>query len=351
MIAGFIGGLAEERRSFARDFCQRSGARIVIYVCPKALLPAAKSLEIRGLHAAAFEDLTRTETWIRLASLVGPETALVMENVTRYPKITSDKVLHLQRLAMQSGHRCFVDALPFTLDVTHIYTPWSYLDRSVLGFAHWYAFREGYMEQGPDGKIVSSHDFHNLARKIRPHCSVGTTDALLSDRRQLVTHCVKEEAELYAKEKERLFDEETNPVRIVTQLGDLAHGFRHRMQGACDALREVPGRLLMLTNLASYATKYRKLLDREGLQRVEADSFRMAGSRSDLESFDGLVYAEHPIAPAFSAFDVEAGMRRDAVVYNILGPSRVETYLEGRFDAEVAAIRGFTAALREELNA
>ncbi len=346
MIGAMISGDAADRHRFAAEFVRSCGARIVLYITPQNMIEAARRTGIPAKFVA-FEDLTKTEPWLEANALLGPHTAVVMENVTRYPKITSDKVLHLQRLCMQAPHRCIVDIVPFTLGIEYLYTPYSYLDRSILGFAHWYAFREGYMEQATDGTIVSSHDHLTLARKIAGVTRFGR-GTVLPVRQAVTVTSTAAEREKYAALRAQQFETEKSPVKIITRLADFTHAFASRRAAVLDLVQSLGGRrVLVLANLATYAGKYQRAFEKAGLAHAAADSFRMAAARQDLGAFDALVYAEHPITTSYFALDVEAQCRRGAAVHAVVSDIKVCQYLYTRYRAEIDAIADFTNRLKE----
>ncbi|QRE76921.1 hypothetical protein [Methylobacterium aquaticum] len=343
MVRAHISPDAASRRRAVEGFLAACGARHVAYVCPEAY--AARSAWIAP-HALVvpFERLEDRDTWLTLNAIAGPDTALVMECVSRYPKITSGKFVNLQRLSKLCGHRCLVDVVPFTLGIEYIYTPYSYLDRGILGYAHWYAFREGNIEQDEAGNVVSSHDPVLLARKI---AQVTTCDgsALLASRAVLPVDADASEHAGYAERKAALFAEHTNPTKIVTRLADHAHAFKSRTAAVVDHVRRLPGRALVLTNLGSYADRLGKALTKAGARDAVATSFSLAVERNDLGAFDHLVYAEAPIVKSYLALDVEGAMRRDATVTDVRGDTRVDSFLHDRWSRETGGIEALTAAL------
>ena len=349
MIAAHLSPDPASRRRAVEAFLAACGARQVAYVCPDAYAPRAAWLAGRAL-VVPFERLEDRDTWLTLNAMVGPETALVMECVSRYPKITSAKFANLQRLSKQVGHRMTVDIVPLTLGIEYVYTPYSYLDRGILGFAHWYAFREGNIEQDEAGAVVSSHEPAVVARKL---AAVTTCDGatLLAGRAMLSANADEAEHAGYAAKNAALFEEHTNPTKIVTRLADHAHAFRSRTAAVVDHVRGLPGRTLVLTNLGSYADRLGKALAKGGARDAVATSFALAVERDDLGGFDRLVYAEAPIVKSYLALDVEAAMRRDATVTVVRGDTRVDAFLHDRWGRETGAIQALTAALIEARHA
>lgn len=346
MNAVHISSKSEDRKAFVKEFIANSGCNVVIYVCPKNIMWQAKESGITA-YFVAFEDLTKNEQWLKINSMIGPQTALVMENVSRYPKITSEKVLYLQRLSMQITNKCVVDIVPFTQEISYLYTPYSYLDRSVLGFAHWYAFREGYNELNEEGTIVNSHDHYALAKKITGITSFGE-ETIIRDRRIINVTSSDKESKDQTKLRDALFAAKENPVKIVTQLADFTHAFDTRRNAVFSMVKDelADKKVLVLTNLSSYAKKYISAFKRGGLTQATADSFQVASGRDDLASFDVIIFAEHPITNTYFCLDIEAQCKRTAVVYQVCSDIKVCKYLFARYNAETTAIGSFTDALK-----
>ena len=295
-------------------------------------------------HFVAFEDLTKDAQWLKVNSLIGPKTALIMENVSRYPKITSEKVLYLQRLTMQLTHKCVIDIVPFTLSIEYLYTPYSYLDRSVLGFAHWYAFREGYKELNDKGEIVSSHDHFTLAKKVTGITKFGT-DTIVRNRTVLHFESTSEEQKEYKKIRDGLFAEQVNPVKIITQLSDLAHAFDSLKRKVVEVVAANPDKkILILTNLSSYAKKYTSKFKSD---KVVGDSFQVASSRTDLATFDIIIFAENPIVNTYFCLDIEAQCKRTAELFILCSDIKVCQYLFAKYQGETTAIASFSDVLRQ----
>lgn len=338
MIAAAFAPDADQRQRIITDFLAVAAPAAVIHICPKNNL--WKVPPRPGAKVFAFEDVAKSDTWLEINSLIGSRTALILENVTRYPKITSDKVIFLQRLAMQVPHRLVIDIVPFTLDITYLYTPYSYLDRSVLGFSHWYAFREGFMEMDAENNLFSSHDPQHLAQKVAKITKTyGVTP--LATRHAINVASTEAEAKTYANLKAKAFAEETAPQRLITRLADCAHDFKSRRNGIVDAISTMTGKTLVVHNLNSYATRLQKSMEKAGLHGITATSYQLAAARQDLVTFKNVIYAEAPIVAGYFVYDIESQMPRDATAWHVNGDMKVDQYLNERVAAEIAAIAEF----------
>lgn len=310
----------------------------VIYVCPGYATDETSWLNGRPSYVCSFEDLTKRDNWLTINAMLGAGSALVMDRVSRYPKITSKNFIHMQQLSKRVDNKFLVDIVPFTLGIEYVYTPFSCLDRTVLGYAHWYAFRECYDELDDTGAIVSSHDAKVVAKKL---ASVTTCNhaSLLAKRSTTRISCTDDELSAYSSKKEHCFVTTTNPTNIVTQLADLTHSFATRVDCAVELSQQFDNPLL-LHNLASYATRLGKKLG-----KGSADSYALAVHRKDLNEFDAVVYVESPIAKAYLAFDIEARMSRTAQAVSVLSDAKVDAFLHNRAQNEISQITAVTEAL------
>lgn len=300
----------------------------------------------RRVTSIAFEDIDKDEHWLKINALISPQTTLLMENLTRYPKITSAKTTYLRRLSMMVGPRAVVDIVPFTLGIEYIYTPYACLDRAILGFAHWYAFKAGYQEMTTDGQLVSSHDSRVLARKVAPVTGIDG-ETLLPLRETVLFQCTASELTSYEVKKENLFNEGKSIPRIVTGLADFTHAMDSRRALLLELSASLRGRALFLCNLGSYANKLNAALKRVGSSHV-ADSYALAPLRTDLGDVEHLVYAESAIIKNYLAHDMESRLPRAAKVWRVRSDAKVDGVLYQRAEDEIGAIRSFTQALIEE---
>lgn len=338
MIGAFIGADAGERKKAISEFIARCAPSQVIYVCPKSILWQAEDLDIDA-YCVPFERIEKREEWLTMNAMAGPDTALVMECVARYPKITSAKFAHLQRISQSVGHKFLTDVVPFTLGIEYIYAPYSYLSRSILGFPHWYAFREAFDEIDDRGNIVSSHDPKLIATKISRVTEWGRS-ALRPNRRVEVNASTSGEREKYELKKTKVFDEFVSPVKAVTALADCSHAFLSRREFTASVANELE-RPLVLTNLASYAAKLQPMLT-TGIAR----SYALCASAEDIRTFSDVVYAESPIVKSYLAFDIEAQLPETASSILIGSDMKVDEFLRHRFLKEVGEINAVVNAAR-----
>jgi len=288
--------------------------------------------------------MTKREHWLHIHSIIGPDSVLILENPSRYPKITSEKFRHLYRLCMQVEHRAIVDIVPFTLDVQYLYTPYCYLGRDILGYAHYYAFRENYYEVGEDGLVHSAHDMDVLARKIAPVSSIDYDGFLCRSRQTIRFESTPDEHDAYAQRKAELFTKEKSPQRIVTRLADTAHAMDSRMEAMLDLLSGLHGDTLVYTNLSTYAKRAQQAARIAGFKRAWATSYQVGS----LRPVENVIYLESPIVKSYFLLDAESRLPRDCNVYHLLGDMKVDQYLYGELEHELEQIDALTCELYKE---
>ncbi|MCD0164985.1 hypothetical protein [Deinococcus sp. 12RED42] len=343
MRAALISKSPAEKAAFAQAFVAGlpRGAN-VIHLHPANRAP----LDLAGhpSHAATYEDLTKTDVWLRVNNLLGTNTALLLENPSRYPKISSDKVRHLRRLSMQVQHAALVDIVPFTLAPEYVYTPFSLLGRDILGYAHYYAFRENYHERTPDGRVVRAHDPAVLAAKLAPVTRI-THPAFLEAPRDIVpVTSTPDEAAAYAVRKDELFDSGMPVPKIITRLADTAHAHPSRTQAALGHAAALPGPVLALTNLGSYAADFQRAARAAGLRHVTATSYATA-TEAKVAAAAHVLILEAPIIKSYLLLDVESWLTPGATVTTVRGDMGVDRHLWDLMDSELTAIDALTREL------
>lgn len=331
----------------------------VLHLHPKNL---ARKPYAPGVVLATYEDITKRDVWLRVNSLIGDGTLLVLENPSRYPKITSEKVRFLRRLSMRlRGPRVVCDVVPFTLSVEYLYTPYSYIGREILGYPHWYAFRENYQELAEDGSVVNALDFPVLAKKAAQVTAIDYPHFLAPCRSVVAFEESEPEAERYRAKREELltrYESEasasaTPPQKIITRLADLTHAFPSRqsvmVETVADLLGQTEGRVVVVCNLQSYATAAQKALRAAGLpERCTATSYQVGAEREDWSTVGAVVYAEAPIVHSFYRLDIEASLPEGCLVRELRGRMKIDQYLGALIEDECQQIDGFTRALYKE---
>lgn len=332
-----------DRAKFVADFLEESGRAIAIYLYPKnRKKELIKPQTSTSVHYFTYEDMTKTDEWLQIHSLLGDNTALVLDNPSRYPKITSTKVLALERLEKMVNAKVLVDIVPFTLDVQYLFQPVGYLGRDLLGYAHYYAWRENYCEVDPQGRVKAAHDFELVAEKLREVYQIRYPQFLCPNRTVVRFCSTAEEQERYAAVRDDLFAaEEFSPQPVITKLADLAHAFQSRYDALLDLLSQLSGTTLLYTNLSDYAKKAVAIAKRDGFTKVKGTSYQVGST----ERFDNVVYLESPIVKSYFLLDAESRLADNCQVFHLVGDAKVEQYLWGQLEHELTQINGFTQEL------
>lgn len=345
MRAAFYSKSPAAKTSFFERFLANSGPNVAIFVYPKnrkkeITIPSCPGCNV---FPVTYEDLTKTREWLHVNSLVGPSTALLLDNPSRYAKITSPKVAALQRLEKGLQIKAISDIVPFTMDVQYLYTPLSLLGRDILGYPHYYAFRENYHERDESGRVRNSHDFDVLAPKVATVGSIDYRQFLVTQPRQIIEHeCTVAELAQYTAARDKLFEsEEFSPQVAITKLADLSHAFDSRIEALLDVLSLTQGRTVVYCNLSSYAKKAQSAAKKAGHKNVLATSYQVGASGD----FDNCIYLESPIVKGYFLLDAESRLPQHCQVYHIVGSAKVDRYLFGLSQHETTQINEFTKEL------
>lgn len=340
-VAALYSKSCDSKQSFVRDFV--AGERgPIIYIYPKNM--EDQRLTLNNAYNVTYEAIDERGIWLHINSLLGDSTILIMENPSRYPKAITPKSRTLRRLSMQVKTKAIVDIVPFTMDIQYLYTPLSFLSRSILGYAHYYAFRENYQEMNEAGVIRSAHDYDVLAEKMKSVCQIDYDSFMLRNRTVVDCAITADEAQQYATRKDELFSVEKSPQRIVTRLADTSHAFQSRTDRLLEVLAECQGRTLVLCNLSSYAKSAQSAAKKAGHRSIVATSYQVA-MREEIAAFDNVVYLESPIVNSFYLLDVEAALPAHCNVFHFRGDAKVDKYLYGEIDRELRQIHGLTKEL------
>lgn len=306
----------------------------VIHIHPENTQPQP----IERVYRTTYEALNKTEVWLHVNSLAGQETTVILENPTRYPKISSPKFKMLQRLSFRCGHLAITDIVPFTLDIQYLYGTYSYLGRGILGYSHYYAWRENYQEMTESGEMLAAHDHKLIASKVKSCTSIDYTEFLTVKRETVRFSSTDAERSEYEAKKAELFEAETNPQRIVTRLADHAHAKATRTNALLDLVSSLQGDCLLYCNLGSYATRLNAALKKAKLHKAQATSYATADRGTN-----NLIFVESPIVKSYLLLDAEA--RGADAVYHMLGDLKVDLHLYNTVQQEITQINDLTKEL------
>jgi hypothetical protein len=329
------------RIDFLEKFLADTEKPLALYFHPKNRASRVRLNASCEVKYFAYEDITKTDEWLTINALIGDSTALIMDNFSRYPRISSEKFKSLQRIEKRCPTKAIADIVPFTLDIQYLYTPFSLLGRDILGYSHYYAFRENYHESDADGNVRFSHDFDLLTDKIAPFSEIDYSAFLCPDRETILSQSSGAETLAYQQARDELFAaKEFSPQRVVTKLADIAHAFDSRIDALIKLASKLSGKTLVLTNLASYAKRAQKACKDAGCE-VTATSYQLGASGD----FDNCIYLESPIVKTYFLLDVESRLREDCKVFHMLGETKVDQYLYKTLTDELTQINDFTKEL------
>lgn len=343
MRAAFISKDYSYRKAQLEQFLRSSGSLLAIYVYPKNRHRDLQKLKLPNceVYYFTYEDITKTEQWFTVNGLLSDRTALILDNPSRYPKISSPKFQSLYRLEKKCRDKAIVDIVPFTLSIEYLYTPYSYLGRDILGYAHYYAFRENYHEFDADGVMKMSHDFDLLADKIAPYTQIDYPRFLCPERHIIETRSTESELAEYQALKTECFDREPfSPRNTITRLADCAHAFNSRIATAIGLLSQLQGETVIITNLSSYAKRVAKEVAERRLSAITT-SYQIGIDRK----FDNCIYLEAPIVKAYLLMDIESRLDPSCQIYQIRGDTKVDLHLWRELDSELTQIDEFTQEL------
>lgn len=307
----------------------------VIHIHPKNTTPYA----VAGVYRTTYEELNKTEVWLHVNSLAGENTTVILENPTRYPKITSPKFKMLQRLSFRCGNLVIVDIVPFTLNIEYLYGTYSYLDRGLLGYSHYYAWRENYQELTEAGTMAFAHDPELIAQKVKAVTTIDYPSFLESHHETIGLASTAQELADYEEKKQALFAKESNPQRIITRLADHAHAKPSRTSAVLELLSSLGGDAVIYCNLASYSSKLNKAIKSAGLaKKAKAHSYAKQGKPAE-----NIIYMESPIVKGYLMLDAEA--RGAEKSFTMLSDLKVDQYLYSQSRSEVDQIDDLTKEL------
>jgi hypothetical protein len=333
----FISKSKKRREDFIKKILEKNNG---IYIYPKNL--DRKNFNLDGIYKTTYESINDKDVWLHINSLVGDGVKIMLENPTRYPKITSPKFQNLQRLSMRCGEEnaYITDIVPFTISKEYIYTTFCYIGRQILGYPHWYAFRENYEEYW-NGKIKHCHDSDLLAYKTKDYVEIDYE--FFSTKRIIKKfNTTDDEKKKYAKLKKRLFESDLSYRRIITKLADLAHADQSRLEFLLELMLNLKKNTIVYTNLSNYANNINKLIKKNKIRNTKAISYQLGNV--DLSGIQNVIYMESPITNSYYFLDTMT-LTEGKNVFHILGDSNVDKYLFNLINNELNQIDSYTKEL------
>jgi hypothetical protein len=330
-----------DRQRFVNEWTKDISGNSVFYFCPKKFVREYKSL-FPLFNFTALEDITKTQILLTVNSKITPESVIILDSISRYNKVTSAKFKHLHRLCRLTEHRYLIDAVPFIDNVEYLYVPLSYIDREILRFQHYYAFRENYNETTSSGEVVRAHDYNLLTDKLTEHAHTGYDRFTHRSRAEINCYATDAELEAYFAKKDQLFEKYNNVSPIITRLSDFAHAFTSRADKIKEIAAALTGTVAIITNLKSYAERHRDNCFGLPARVVPMTYYE---KRYDFSNIDHIIYAESPIVKNYLLLDIEAMIPEHCSVYHIVGDAKVDTFLSNAIIGQLKEIDKFMSLL------
>jgi hypothetical protein len=340
----FYSRSADARATFVRQYAaQQDGWEKVIYLVPKKFLPDIQR-RIQNATFLAYEDVTKSNDIFNLAD---EKTLLVFDRPSRYKNIATDTWVRLSRAAERYQYKILVDIVPFTAEVQYLYCPLALVSRTILGYQHWYSFRENNSEQLADGSIVRAHDYAYLARKLAPWCEIDYADFLSNQIQAIDCPLTGQEKIEYQDLRERLFVETQRAEKksaspIITHLADWTNIRQSRYMRLRDLLLQHNGRTLIYSNLAGHNKRLKKIF-----ASSEVRSFYDANGEED--QYETVILFELPITKSYLFLDVIANVRPDCHILFFRSDTTVDKLLYNHMFTEYQAINELAGWLYQEV--
>lgn len=328
---------------FIELVCQNNPGKPVVYLCPKLNVAHIKS-RFPQFKVASLESITDKEVFLGLNAVIGRETVVIMENVSRYTVLSSDKFNFLHRIRMNTEKRYLIDIVPFTRHIHKLYLPMSYLDRDILGYSNGYAFEYNYLEQDEQGNVFQAHDPLFIAQKMHTHCWIDYSSFLPQVEHKLSV-VTEEEKAIYQNRKTQLFEEYNNPRKIVTELCDCANMLESRYSDLLTLLSSLSGGAVVYTNIVKNNALIKRYLKANGCKAGVRYMTYMTHNNQPIQEAN-VIFFEVPINQnRVAALDVLADTRPEATVYLFGNNTKADRLVNDEMAPEWQQINELTKAL------
>jgi hypothetical protein len=329
---------AEARASFVQQHASQYSK--VVYLAPKKFLADVKERvsTISTSTFLAYEDLTKSND---IYNLVDEQTLLVFDRPSRYKNITTDTWVRLSRAAERYQQKILVDIVPFTAGVQYLYCPLALVSRSILGYQHWYSFRENNSEQLPDGKAVRTHDYAHLAQKMAPYSVIDYPNFFDNPIKTVNCPLTTQEKSEYQTLRDRLFAENKTASPIITTLADWTNIRASRYTRLRDLLLAQRGKTMIYTNLSGHNRRLKKIFPSS-----EVRSFYDINGEED--QYDTVILFELPITKSYLFLDVIANVRPDCRILFFRSDTTIDSLLYNRMTNEYQSVNDFAHQLYQE---
>ena len=171
----------------------------------------------KGLVVVPFEDYNKIEYASLVEALDLTKTVMVIKDL-RFMLKRLDERLSM----MQIKHSCYkkivIDIVPYVVDMWKIYFPYSFFDKTLLGYSHSYAVEAAARNYEMDNTLKNPYDTVDIAERVKKVTFINYREFFtfkLLFKEYKVT--VEELAE-YERLRDSLFDTESSIKRILSKL-------------------------------------------------------------------------------------------------------------------------------------
>lgn len=170
--------------------------------------------------AIPFEDYNKIEYASAVEALNLGETVMVIKDLHFMLKRLDERLS-----MMQIKHSCYkkivIDTIPYVVDPWKFYFPYSFFDKTLLGYSHSYAFEAAARNHEEDKTLPDPYDPIVLADKVYGVTFLNYTKVFTFEVAFNVYSVTEDELLGYEELKEKLFSTETSIKRIISKL----HGY------------------------------------------------------------------------------------------------------------------------------
>jgi hypothetical protein len=164
-----------------------------------------------------FEEYNRIEYASAVEALDFSRTVMIIKDL-RFMLKRLDQRLSMLQIKHQCYKKIIIDNLPFMTDPWKFYFPYSFFDKTILGYSHSYAF-ESALKNFEDGKIEADPFVPaEMARKTTPVTFINYKKYFKFEISVKTYNVTKEELSLYEKLKEHLFETEDSIKSVINKL-------------------------------------------------------------------------------------------------------------------------------------
>lgn len=314
----------------------------IIYICPKKYRENVIEAMPDNVLVFHYEDLNKTN---RLYDVLCQDSLLILDGSSRYKSINSMVFKRLERLAEIPNNKIMVDNVPFTTSVEYAYIPYSHLERAILGYQHFYSFRENNQEYNEKGELTTAHDFDLLTDKVKGITKIDYREFMPPEYTVIRHELSSDELKEYNKYRDSLLEEYTTIQPVLTRLADFVNTLESRLKHLYEVVSRLEGNIFIYTNIKSHNRKIKRMF--KDMPNVKIKTFYDHNENEHLA--DNIVLAEVPIMRGYLFLDIIANAKK-AKFHFITGDSTIDTLLFDRMIDEISQINKFTRLLYDKQN-